>query len=69
MNSTASARLLLAAAAMAFAPFARADEPEALPVCIYGGPYAAECTGASTSVPRADFNNCRRRDLVEISRR
>jgi len=51
MNILNSKQLLLASAALALAPLAFADEPEALPVCNYGGPYFAECTGASTSVP------------------
>ncbi|MBM3991611.1 MAG: hypothetical protein FJ298_11470 [Planctomycetes bacterium] len=51
MNTLNTKLLLRASAVLALAPWALADEPEALPVCSYGGPYFAECTGASTAVP------------------
>lgn len=44
-------RVLLATAAVLLSQVAMADEPEAPPVCVFGGPYSAECTGASTPVP------------------
>ncbi len=49
MHSFFLARLLATSAALT--TLALADDPEALPVCNYGGPYAAECSGASTAVP------------------
>ena len=43
--------LLLASAAALLSQVAMADDPEAAPVCAFGGPYNAECAGAATAVP------------------
>ena len=42
---------LLACSTLLLAQAALADDPEAPPVCIIGGPYNAECAGAATPVP------------------
>lgn len=46
-----SKHALIACASLFLSQAAMADDPEALPVCAFGGPYNAECTGASTPVP------------------
>ena len=50
-TSNLSKRALLACSTFILTQAALAQGPEAAPVCVFGGPYDAECTGASTAVP------------------